>query len=188
MTAEEFEALKKQNEELQAKLADAGKANADDETRKRLQHLEDENKQLIEARDKAKQARREAEEAALAEQGQFKEIAEQRQKELEALQKKVEESNGVLDKYRQRDESELAVLMEKVPEALRDSLDDSIPLAKRLDLARKLVAEKPPGPGARPAGDPQLTTLEESYRKAVESGNVAEQITLKRQMYEERNK
>ena len=180
-------------EELQAELEAANarlqelSASGDltKEQKERLAHLESENKELIAARDKAKEAKRLAEEARLAEQGEYKTLAEQRQEEADKLAKDVEEKNALLETYKARDEAEFAALLEQVPDTLKETVSDPIlPLGKRLELAKKLIAEKPAAPAARVAGELTTDSLDDQYRKAVELGDVALQISLKRQIHE----
>lgn len=160
MTPEEIEAMQQQNKDLadQLKTAEAGKG-GDDESRKRLVYLEGEHKKLIEARDKSKTDLRLAEEKKLSEQGEFKILADNKQKELDVLTKQLEGLNGTITGYVERDKEELATLLESVPENLRGTVSsESIPLAEQLKLARELSTVKPQGPNARPGGEGQGKT------------------------------
>jgi hypothetical protein len=180
------EELQAELEAASAQINDLKKAGGlTDEEKARLAHIEAENKELIAARDKAKQKAREAEEARLKEEGEFKTLAEQKQAEAEKLAKDIEEKNSILEKYKERDKQELETLLKEVPETLRESIaDDSLPLSKQLELAKKLVAEKPKGPGARPAGELTTDSLEEQLRQAQKDGDVAASIRLKREIFE----
>jgi chromosome segregation ATPase len=150
-----------------------------------LEKLRGINKDLINQRDARKKKEEEAEAARLAEQGEYQTLAEQKQAEAEQLAKDIAEKNAILDKYKERDEAEFAELLEKVPDSLKETVsDESLPLGKRLDLAKKLIAEKPAGPSARPAGELHTDSLEEQYKQAVASGDVSLQISLKRQIHE----
>jgi hypothetical protein len=150
MTLEELQA---KYDEQQKELEAAKKGQLDEEARKRLDYLEGEHKTLIEARDKAKDEKRKAEEERLKEQGEFKTLAEQRASELEEKEKALAEKDEVLKSYRERDEKEFSELLEKVPEELRGDLSEDLPLATRLNLARKLAAVKPDNPDYRGVGE-----------------------------------
>ena len=152
----DIEAYKKENEEIKAKLKaiEDSKATApDDEARKRLTHLESENKGLIEARDKAKAKARELEEKKLTDNQEFKTLADTRLTELEAL--KVEQANAVekLTAYETREEARLVKLIEAVPEAQRPLIKDSFSLSDRLELAESLAQIKPSPPNPRFPGE-----------------------------------
>lgn len=152
----DIEAYKKENEEIKAKLKaieDSKATGPDDEARKRLTHLESENKELIEARDKAKAKARELEEKKLTDNQEFKTLAEQRQAELDAL--KVEQANAVekLTAYETREEARLVKLIEAVPEAQRPLIKDSFSLSDRLELAESLAQIKPSPPNPRFPGE-----------------------------------
>lgn len=163
-TEEEIKAEEAKKAAEDAEKAKETPAN-DAELRKQLDALAAQNKELIEGRDKAKQRAREAEEAKLAEQGEYKTVSERYKEEKEQLEKKLEERDGLIGTYKERDEAEFAVLLEQVPEAFRDSIsDDTLPLAKRLDLAKKLAAAKPGAPGARPAGSGSALTFAEEVK------------------------
>jgi hypothetical protein len=156
MTPEEIKALQEVNEKLMAQVKDlANKGGDDKELRKQLEAVEAERKELIEARDKAKAKAREAEEGALAEQGKYKELYETQGTKLTDLEKQIATSSGIIEGYQVRDKKELDGLVEKLPEALRGTvIDESIPLAKQLELARVLATNgKPDGPGYKGAGE-----------------------------------
>ena len=157
MTIEELEAA---NKDLQAKLAEASKGGLGEEERKRLSYLEDDHKKLIADRDAAKEAKRAAEEKRLAEQGEFKTLAEQRAADLAEATKGTDELKAQLAKYAERDAAERAELIEKVPEHLREDITDTTPLA----LIKKLTLTKDAPAGYRPpgdnAGDKELTSTQ----------------------------
>lgn len=160
-TAEQLAEQAKQIEELNAKLAEAS-TGTDDELRTQLESLRNQNKELIEGRDKAKAKARAAEEEKLAKQGEFQTLAEQRAQELAEAKAQLEEREAILNTYKERDEKEFQSLLDKVPESFRESIaDESLALSKRLELARKFVTEKPTGPGARPAGSEKASTMAE---------------------------
>ena len=152
----DIEAYKKENEEIKAKLKaiEDSKATApDDEARKRLTHLESENKELIEARDKAKAKARELEEKKLTDNQEFKTLAEQRQAELDALMLEQTKASERLSLYEKRDEARLAKLIESVPESHRPLIKDSFSLSDRLELAESLAQIKPSPPNPRFPGE-----------------------------------
>lgn len=152
----DLEQLKKQLEEamkkiqtLETELADAKKAKAgtlDDDERKRLQHLEAENKTLIDARDKAKDKARKEEEERLKQAGEYKKLYDTQTADLEASREQTKTLQATIDGYTQRDETELAELLKQIPENLRDDFADDVPLSRRLSMARKIAgkAEIPP--------------------------------------------
>jgi len=149
---EELAALKAQNEEMKTQLAEAQKGSGDSSDE--LTRLREERAELIAGRDKAKQKAREAEEAKLAEQGEFKTLAEQKAAEAEALKVKLEELNGTISSYTERDEAKLQTLLADVPENLKGLIEkSSAPLAERLELAEQLMVTKEKGPGVRLPGD-----------------------------------
>jgi hypothetical protein len=154
MTPEEIAALQKQNEEMAAALAAAEAAKGGDDSADELKRLREERAELIAGRDKAKQKAREAEEAKLAEQGEFKTLAEKKSAEAETLAKQLEELNGTISTYKERDEAKLKTLLKDVPENLRETVaNNSGTLAEKLELAEKLLTVKPSGPKARPGFD-----------------------------------
>jgi small-conductance mechanosensitive channel len=143
--------LDKANEkikELEAKGAGGG-----DDLEAELAKLRSINKELIDQRDAQKKKEDDAEALRLAEQGEFKELSEKLQTQIDELTGKLETSQGQVSTYVERDEVRFKGMLEKIPENLRDTLDDSIPLPKRLELAEKLIGEKPKGPGVKPAGN-----------------------------------
>jgi small-conductance mechanosensitive channel len=172
MEAAEIQEMQEQMEALKTQLADAkkgGDGNSDE-----LERLKAERAELIAGRDKAKEKARLAEETKLAENGEFKTLAEQKTAEADKLQQQLEELNGTVNGYVERDEAKFKTLLEKVPESLRETLDDSIPLAKRLELAEKLIAEKPDGPGSRRAGElesNQITRSDFDAKSAAEKSS-----------------
>ena len=152
-TEEETKAEEAKKAAEEAEKAEAKPTN-DAELRKQLDASAAQIKELIEGRDKAKQRAREAEDAKLAEQGEYKTISERLTAEKEQLAKDLEERDGLIGTYKERDEAEFAVLLEQVPEVYRDSIsDETLPLAKRLELAKKFAEVKPGAPGPRPPGD-----------------------------------
>ena len=152
----------------------------------RLAYLEGEHKTLIKARDDAKEAARLAEEAKLTENGEFKTLAETAQAQVADLKLQMEGKDAAIEVYNQRDEAEFKELLEKVPEAMRESIsDESLPLAKRLELAKKLSTDtKGTPPAFRGTGEPGTITLQAEYDAAVESGDMATQLRLKREIHE----
>ena len=150
---EELDKQKAENEKLKKSLAEAGDSGKNDETRKRLEFLEAEHKQLIEARDKAKEEKRKAEEARLAEQGEYKTLAEQEKAQREQIEEEHKKATERLEKYHKRDEEKLAAIMEKVPESKRELIRDDLDIDYRLKLAESYIDEKPPAPNYRPPGE-----------------------------------
>ncbi len=150
----------------------------------RLTFLEGEHKKLIGDRDKAKDEKRLAEEKRLTEQGEYKTLAEQKQTEVTDLTAQLESLNGNLEAYQQRDAKELEALLPNVPEALREQVsDDSLPLEKRLSLARALADTKQKPPGYRGPGEPEPETLQAQYEAAMKDGKVSEAMRIKGQMF-----
>lgn len=148
-----------QIETLTTQLADASKG-ADEGLRTQLADLDKLNKELIKGRDDAKEKKRLAEEKALVDQGEFKTLSENQATQLTDLTSQLEAANGTLAGYTERDQARFDGMIEKVPEALRSSInDETLPLAKRLELAEKLIGEKPGAPGARPAGEEQKNSI-----------------------------
>jgi hypothetical protein len=184
---EQIAALTKQIEEQATalKTAEAG-TGGDDELRKRFESLEAQNKELIEGRDKAKQRARDADDAKLAEQGEFKTLSEQLQAEKKSLEEQLAGQSLVLEGIKERDEAKLKTLIELIPENLRETVaGNSGTLAEKIDLAEKLAEVKTPkGPLVRLPGDMSNQTLKEQHAAAVASGDIAAQISLKNKMYE----
>jgi guanylate kinase len=187
MTPEEIEALQKQNEELAEQLKAAEAAKGGNVDQERLAFLEAEVEEARKARDKAKEEKRIADAAKLAEQGEYKTLAEQAQEKADELAKQIEEKTATLDKYKERDKAELAATLEKVPEELRESInDESISLEKRLELAKKLAVTKQEGAGSRRAGSHEVDSLEVQLQEAKEAGNVELQIALKNKIFQKK--
>jgi len=109
-----------------------------------------ENRELREKLQSIENQQREAQETAAKEQGKYKELYESEAQKA----KKAEELQEQLNKYRARDEKELTSLIDKVPENLRETINDAeIPLAKRLELARGLASARGTLPDPRLPGD-----------------------------------
>ena len=87
-------------------------------------------------------------------------ILKDKEGSLETLQKQVEQ-------YVARDEQRFETLKAQVPEALRDSLDESIPLPKRIELAEKLAGQaNKGGPGFKAPGELEKTDVVELIKGA----------------------
>lgn len=180
-----IEEVQKQVAELTSQLAEAKKGGGD--SLEELTRLRAEKAELIEGRDKAKQRARDADDAKLAEQGEFKTLSEQLTSERDDLTKQLEGLIGKVEEYTKRDEAKLQTLIELIPENLRETVTGLTgSLAERIDLAEKLATVKPTAPNARPGGDAHNVTLQDEYNTAVKNGNVALQISLKRQLYEKK--
>jgi hypothetical protein len=140
LNAEELQAeLKKATDKI-AELEKGG--GGGDDLQAELDKLRGINKDLIGQRDAQKKKEEEAEAKRLEEQGEFKTLSEKLQGENKALSEKLEQLDGVVKQFNERDEQEFKTLLEKVPENLRGSLKESIPLADRLELARQLAGTK----------------------------------------------
>jgi seryl-tRNA synthetase len=179
------ESLTEELEKLKKALEEASKNTGDKDTLDRLAFLEGDNKKMIEARDKAKNEKRKAEEAALVENGEFKTLAESKSAEVNDLAKQIDGLNGKLEAYQVRDEEEFKAILQHVPEALREQVsDETLPLAKRLSLAKALSTQKQPPASFRQPGEPEPTTLQTQYEDAVKSNDIMGQMRLKREMHE----
>jgi hypothetical protein len=179
------ESLTEELKAMKTALEEASKNTGDQTTLDRLAFLEGDHKKLIEARDKAKDDKRKAEEAALVENGEFKTLAEAKSVEVDDLAKQIEGLNGKLAAYQVRDEEEFKAILENVPEALREQVsDETLPLAKRLSLAKALATTKKPLAGYRESGEPDPETLQGQYADAVKSGDMMGQLRLKRLIHE----
>ena len=94
-------------------------------------------------------------------------------------------STEAVSRYEERDKTELAGLLEKVPAEFKDDVsDDTLPLSTRLNLARKLVGSKSKNLDYRPPGEPEQDTLHAKFAQAQKDGDVMAQISLKRQIAE----
>lgn len=185
MSEPTVESLQTELKAAQTALDKASKNNSGNVDQDRLAFLEGDNKKMIEARDKAKEKTRRAEEDALIENGKFKELSEAKSAEVKELIKKIEGMTGQLDAYTLRDEEEFKAILQSVPEALRDQVsDETLPLGKRLSLAKALSNTKQPPAGYRQPGEPPADTLQAQYEKAVESKNLMDQLRLKREIHE----
>lgn len=180
------ESLQEELKTVQAALDKATQTPPDNkDVLDRLAFLEGENKTLIGARDKAKDEKRKAEEAALLENGEFKTLAEAKSAEVDDLAKQLEGLTGKLDAYQVRDEEEFKTILAGVPEALREQVsDETLPLDKRLSLAKALSTTKQQPAKYRPPGEPPANTLQAQYEAAVKSNDVMGQMRLKREMHE----
>ena len=186
-TQEELEIQTKEQEkkieDLTLLLADAGK-DGDQVLRTQMADLTKKNDELIQQRQARKKKDEDAELERLAEQGEFKTLAEQSKEEALKLAKDVEEKDILLGKYKERDEAEFAKILETVPEEMRETIsDETLPLSKRLDLARKLAVVKPASVVARIAGENTADSLEEKLRLATERGDIGAQISLKNEIF-----
>jgi len=137
-----------------------------DETKaklERLAHLEKENKDLISARDKAKESKRKEEEEKLKQQGEYKELLDAKEKELADVRIKA-------DAFEQLRTSEI----EESKKLLGDKWDDEYgnlsltALRKTVQLLSK--KEKVPGSdnGEHLNDPPKLQLTEAQRREALE--------------------
>jgi hypothetical protein len=154
------EGLQEELKAAQTALDEASNGQMSKEDRDRLTFLEGDNKTLIEARDKAKKERDDAETARLTEQGKFKTLSEQLQVKVDTLSGDITKRDETLAGYHERDKKELDALLPNVPEALRAEVsDESLPLAKRLTLARALAGTKAKVPGYKEPGEPGSNSI-----------------------------
>ena len=148
------DALKKQLEEYKAKAeaADADKAKADALA-----------KELIEQRDKAKEEKRKAEQEALTNQGQFKQLYETTLAELEAIKAKYAEVEPYKAKYEETSttltgiiDQQRAAILETIPEGEeRDKWKDSD--LSTLQKVAPIYAGKNGTPPVKPAAAGKYT-------------------------------
>ena len=146
--------LKKQIDELTAKLKAVDSAR---------EQVEAEKRELIEERDKQKQARREAEQKALEEQGQFKSLYEKAQEEKAGLEKQLAELSPLKDKVSEYEKSISEInqqrkeeLLERLPtDELRETWKDAdIPTLTK--LVQSIGTAPPSGAAHRaPSGTPR---------------------------------
>lgn len=140
---------------LKAKLAKS--VAAEKSLRERLKTAEDEKKKL-------EDERKQAEDARLAEQGKFKELADQRQKALEAQQSELEQLRALKAQKdateaaaRQAREAQVAAEFDALPEAVKSEIPaDADPRTKQAAITayRAALGTKAPPPAAtapRPA-------------------------------------
>lgn len=155
MEAHEIEALQKSNSDMETKLKALESASGGDKTlQDRNSYLEGEMKKVVEARDKAKDDKRIADEKALVDQGEFKILSENQATQLTDLTKQLAGHEETLGKFKERDEAKLKTLIELIPENLRETVaGNSGTLSEKIDLAERLATVKPTAPGARPGGD-----------------------------------
>ena len=138
----------------------------DDETKaklERLAHLEKENKDLISARDKAKEAKRKEEEDKLKQQGEYKELLNAKEKENEALKVKA-------DAFEQLRTSEI----EEAKKTLGDKWDDEYgnlslsSLRKTVQLLSKKEKVAGTDNGEHISDPPKTQLTEAQKREALE--------------------
>lgn len=184
MSEATVESLQEELKAAQTALEEASKGQMSKEDRERLTFLEGDNKTLIEARDKLKEEKRIEAEKKLVENGEFQTLAENAQKQVTDLTAELDGLKGKLGSYQERDEKEFKAILDTVPEALRDKIPESMSIGERLDLARALSTQKGKPAGYRQSGEPEPTTLQTQYDDAVKSGNVPEQMRLKREIFE----
>lgn len=120
-------------------------------------------RKLQTAQEKAEAERKQAEEAELAKQGEFKTLAEQRAAELEALKPKADQADALLERISKQN----AARIDKIPEELRTVVPadhmDPVALSEWLDQnEEKLLGERAPsldggkrGSGSRTPADPK---------------------------------
>ena len=137
-----------------------------DETKaklERLAHLEKENKDLISARDKAKESKRKEEEEKLKQQGEYKELLDAKEKENEALKVKA-------DAFEQLRTSEIEESKKLLGEKWDDEYGNLSLSALRKTVKLLSVKEKVAGTdNGEHLSDPPKTQLTEAQkREAVE--------------------
>jgi hypothetical protein len=172
------EGLQAELKAAQTALDEASKGQMSKEDRDRLTFLEGDNKTLIEARDKAKKERDNAETARLTEQGEFKTLSEQLQVKVDSLSGDITKRDETLAGYQERDKKELDALLPNVPEALRAEVsDESLPLAKRLTLARALAGTKTKVPGYKEPGEPGSNSITRQAFDALSPADKSKHIS-----------
>lgn len=136
-------------------------------------------KYRVQARDAA-EAKRKADDAALAEKGQFRELAEARAKEIEALKSELEPLRSTAATYqqqeaeeRQKREAQVAVDFAALPEDIRSEIPDDADLRTKeiaVKTYQKASGQKPrppstpvtaPRPAATVSGEPPITPEQE---------------------------
>ena len=178
MAEETVESLQAELKAAQTALDEASKNQPNKVDQDRLTYLEGENKTMKESRDKAKEERRVADEKLLAEQGEFKTLAEKREGELAELTAKLTDLDETIAKYHERDKAELDAILPNVPEALRAEVsDESLPLAKRLTLARALAGVKPGKPNFKEPGEPGSNSITRQAFDALSPADKSKHIS-----------
>lgn len=148
-------------------------------------------KSIDEAQDlrKAADSMSEQSRKAAEEQGKFKELYEQRTTEMEELRSKYDTQETELNQFREVQQSKLDMLMEKLTDEQKTLLDNSMPLAKRLQFAeqfagatdgdgKKAVGGKA-GTGTEPGAESKHT-LEHYQRKGWANLSDEERADCKR--------
>lgn len=139
----------------------------------RLNEVLEQNHKLQERLETAEKERKEQLEAQLAEQGKWKEIAEQRAQELAGLKPKAEQ----VEEYETVLKEQLASEIESLPEEYRDVVPDSLSTKDQLRwLAKnksKFMKAEPPDIGAGKRGskpDKSVTLSDDEKRIAKHFG------------------
>ncbi|WP_146118966.1 hypothetical protein [Blastopirellula marina] len=123
----------------------------------------------------------------MEEQGQLKELAEQRRIDLEAEKAKSEAAQKELDEIENDRKAELETLLKDIPEDKKPPLDDSMTTKKKLEMVRYShsllnTGPKPPVGGQKPkseGGDENAKRLKELRSKPhLTDAEAAEEMEL----------
>jgi hypothetical protein len=123
-----------------------------------------------------------AEEEEAKKRGEFEDLYNKTNVELEGLKGKSEALESTIKKY-------LDIEIESVPEGLRGTIPDLSP-EKQLEWIQEAKkaglfgTPSAPGPGYKPPGDNTTETLEAKYEEARKAGNASLCMRLKRQIAE----
>jgi hypothetical protein len=110
--------------------------------------VNEEAKKLKAELDKITNDRTEADKKAMAEQGKWKELAEQRQKEVEDSKKVLEAEKSIAERYRKMESDKRAELKEKLGDKYL-SIYDSAPMEDLVKLESSILPKDSPD-GHRP--------------------------------------
>jgi hypothetical protein len=129
----------------------------------------------------AEKAKREAEELAATQQGEFKTLAEQRQQRIAALEQQVAEvetQKARADKYEAALKQHLDAQRKDLPKHILELLDDKDPADQLSWLSKNAeqlgtTARPGIGPTPRPSGNPAADRIQENRQKLQASGSYA---------------
>ena len=132
----------------------------------RLAHLESENKELIAARDKAKEAKRKEEEDKLKQKGELQKLLDNKDIELSEKDKTLEDLKTKADAFEQLRTAEIDEAKKSLGDKWLDEYANlSLPALRKTVTALKAQLIKIPGTDNGGGGDPPVVTLTPDQKK-----------------------
>ena len=142
----------------------------------RLAHLESENKELISARDKAKEAKRKEEEDKLKQKGELQKLLDNKDIELSEKDKTLGELQIEADAFRQLRTAEIDEAKKSLGDKWLDEYANlSLPTLRKTVTALKAQLIKIPSTDNGGGGDPPVITLTADQKKAAKDRGLTEE-------------